>query len=508
LTQGSWRYRFEPDGQAGIDAVLEKLATRFAVVPGPSRTVRRTWLDTFDWRLHKAGHVLEYAESGADRVLALQSGDGGQLSAPVAALDWPCLVDALPDMPLRQRLADAAWIRALMPVAEGRDRVRDVDLRNRDDKIVARLVVETATSGPRGAWLTVIPVRGYPAQARRAARLLESAAGVTRTDASPYADRLARTGRSPGAEPGKVRLDREMPAPAAVATVLTGFLDEMAANSGGVIADVDTEFLHDFRVAVRRTRSTLKLAGSVLPDPAEAYAEDFRWLGDVTTPTRDFDVHLLGFAEMARWLTSADPAELAPFHQHLQKQRATERRKLVRTLRSARCTRLLGEWRAVLARAAGAPAKATAGELAASTIGRAYRRVVRLGSAITPGSPAEDLHTLRKRGKELRYALEMFASLYDGATHRAAVQDLKGLQDCLGRFQDSEVQRDAIAVFAEQMMAAGTAPASTVLAMGELAAHLDADQARARDEFAGRFAQFVRRGNQRRMAALTAGPPA
>jgi hypothetical protein len=157
------------------------------------------------------------------------------------------------------------------------------------------------------------------------------------------------------------------------------------------------------------------------------------------------------------------------------------------------------------ASSAGAP---SAGELAVATIGRAYRRVVRLGSAITTASPAEDLHTLRKRGKELRYALEMFSSLYDGTTHRAAVADLKGLQDCLGRFQDSEVQRDAITRFAEQMMAAGTAPAATVLAMGELAAHLEADQVKARDEFAGRFAQFMRRGNRRRMAVLTGAAPA
>ena len=33
----------------------------------------------------------------------------------------------------------------------------------------------------------------------------------------------------------------------------------MNENLPGLLADVDTEFLHDFRVAVRRTRSTLKL---------------------------------------------------------------------------------------------------------------------------------------------------------------------------------------------------------------------------------------------------------
>ena len=86
----------------------------------------------------------------------------------------------------------------------------------------------------------------------------------------------------------------------------------------GVIADIDTEFLHDFRVAVRRTRATLKLTGDVLPDAmADRFAPDFKWLGDLTTPTRDLDVFLLGFDEMAGDLQAADAADLDPFHAHL-----------------------------------------------------------------------------------------------------------------------------------------------------------------------------------------------
>ena len=45
-------------------AVLAALAGEFNVVPEPGAagagTRRTTWLDTFDWRLHKAGLTLEY----------------------------------------------------------------------------------------------------------------------------------------------------------------------------------------------------------------------------------------------------------------------------------------------------------------------------------------------------------------------------------------------------------------------------------------------------------------
>ena len=52
----------------------------------------------------------------------------------------------------------------------------------------------------------------------------------------------------------------------AVADALLGYLGEMEANVEGIIADIDTEYLHNFRVAVRRTRSVLKLLGDVLPE--------------------------------------------------------------------------------------------------------------------------------------------------------------------------------------------------------------------------------------------------
>ena len=73
-------------------------------------------------------------------------------------------------------------------------------------------------------------------------------------------------------------------------------------------------------------------------------------------------------------------------------------------------------------------------------------------------------------------------------SRKRAVADLKGLQDVLGRFQDSEVQRQSLRGFAEEMMADG-APAEAMLAMGELIGHLDAEQDRA----AARVRRRVRR---------------
>ena len=108
---------------------------------------------------------------------------------------------------------------------------------------------------------------------------------------------------------------------------------------------------------------------------------------------------------------------------------------------------------------------------------------------------------LRKRCKELRYALETVAPVLDDAQVGKAIKDLKSLQDVLGRFQDSQVQRITLRGFAQEMVEDG-APAEALLAMGELMGHLYAEQLRARAEFATAFASYVRPASRRRIARL------
>ena len=127
---------------------------------------------------------------------------------------------------------------------------------------------------------------------------------------------------------------------------------------------------------------------------------------------------------------------------------------------------------------------------------------------IPPASPHDNLHDLRKRCKELRYALEFFAPLYQADAYGAVLSDLKRLQDCLGEFQDNEVQIDEIRALADAMLTAGAAPAGTLLAMGELTAGLAAGQQAARDAVEKRFAGFAGPEGQRRMAVLLGGSSA
>ena len=498
--------------RSAVDVVQEALAPRFPVVPaGRPRTVRHTWLDTFDWRLHDAGLALEHTSASGSSEYTLTSRDGERLTAAAGRIRWPALAGALPPGPLRARLEPVTDIRALTPAVRATSTIRRWRVLNADDKTIAWLTVNQPSPAGQDAAglpprLSVTAVRGYQAQTDKIIRCLAGTPGVAPAELSLRDSALAAIGRRPGDYTSKVdvHLTAEMPARAAMAAVLLRLLDTLEANVAGTVRDIDSEFLHDLRVSVRRTRSAIKLCGDALPAGlAEKFRDEFKWLGDVTTPVRDLDVYLLNYPAMAAGLESATPPELAPFAEHLARRRTLERRQLTRALRSARFAVLTDAWRGALSERAPARKGRTAARLAAERIRRAHRRVLRDGAAITADSPPESLHDLRKRCKELRYLLEFFASLHDPAIHRQAVRDLKGLQDCLGTYQDCQVQQHEIRMFATQMMQEQQVPVTALLAMGELAGQIARRERRARGEFGGRFADFASAANQQRFRALT-----
>jgi CHAD domain-containing protein len=512
-----------------IQAVADALAPAFGIAPERgaigSGTRRRTWLDTFDWRLDRAGLTLTYETASRGSRLVLTAKPDGTSQAEQPTAGWqprrPSLAEDLPAGPVRDRIATLTTPRALLPVVTTSTIASVSRLTNPDGKTVARLIAAASTVTQAGVTvrlptrLTITEVRGYPAQARRAARLLADAPGVNPASRTLLEEALSALGRRPADYTNGVdaEITAQMPAPVAVAILLLRLLDTLEQNVDGVIRDLDTEFLHDLRVSVRRTRSAIKLLGDVLPAGlAEQYGPEFKLLGDLTTPTRDLDVHLLGLPALAGQLRAASPEDLEPFRAFLARRRAREFKTLATAIRQARFRTLTDHWRKALVevRDAAAPRKRraahrlTAAELATARTARVFRKVAAQGGAITAASAPESLHDLRKRCKDLRYLLEFFAPLYEPTEYKKVVGDLKQLQDCLGEFQDSEVQREEIRVLADAMLADRAAPASTLLAMGEIAAKLALSQAQARADFSRRFARFAGPEGQQRVRTLLA----
>jgi CHAD domain-containing protein len=295
-----------------------------------------------------------------------------------------------------------------------------------------------------------------------------------------------------------VALERGQRADAAAAAVLCALLEVAEANVNGALEDLDSEFLHDLRVSVRRTRAVQRELRQVFEPTALArFRAEFRWLQQVTGDARDLDVYLLEFDRMRELVPAPLRDDLDALEVVLASRRAGAHRRMSRALRSERAVGLLSEWSSFLDRlpadlgaagpAASQPIEAVAGE----RIAKVYARMVRMGDAIGPSSPSTEYHELRKQGKELRYLLELFgANLFAQRVVKPMVRSLKALQDVLGRHQDREVQAATLRSLSDPVAAASDGPAA-LMAMGVLVERLEADQLAARGEFATSFSSFA-----------------
>ena len=515
----SRRYLVADD--ADLDALLAGLVGRLDLVRHRPRTERRTLLDTFDWRVWRDGGVLALERTGRrGGTLTWRDLGTGSVRGRLEVRRTPRTADDLPDGPVADRLAQVLDIRALTPLATLTGTTTELGLTDDEDKTVARLVVEQAVvegGGPLPTTVELRPVRGYRRQAARLAEVLDAQLVLTPDDDGIEARALAAAGHTPGGYSSKLRLalDPDATAGEALVEVLRTLRTTMAENEAGTRADLDSEFLHDLRVAIRRTRSVLAQARGVLdPEALVRWKDEFRWLGAVTTPTRDLDVWLLTLPELAEGIDEALRPELAPLAERLAAEQRRSQRAMVRQLDSSRCRRLLADYDAWLAdpgtaRGAGAAtpdAGRPAREVCGARIAKAFRRVERDGRRIHDDTPAEALHTLRKDAKKLRYALELYGSLFPSDDVAPLVKDLKSLQDVLGEFQDGEVQTTSLRGLADALVADG-AGAGVVLAMGALVEHLAERQATARAAFAERFAAFDTGRNRRRARRIADGTP-
>jgi CHAD domain-containing protein len=502
--------RFVVTATADPATVLAGLVDDIGLAVTGTSAVERTFLDTADGRLHGGGVVLELrrAVDGSGAASLVWTEDGRPVAThTLVTPDAPRFADDLPAWPGVDRLAELLEMRALVPGPTVRSRLTTLASLDREEKTTARVQLDASTlrDGTHlPVVLDVLALRGYARDADRLEKRLTNLFTL-----EPYTGTAAESARkASGAPPflrSKLRLSLHPTAPAAEAwrTVLRTLTDTMTANFSGTIADTDSEFLHDFRVAVRRTRSVLQEGRKVLPpERREEFRAGFKWLGDVTTPQRDADVALLDYPGLAATLPTGRAEALEPLRELLLERQREAHEQLVTDLRSLRRAQLGRDWAEFLAGDGAWPAD-DGGEpgsdapdalrpavvVAAERIHKAHHRLVHDGRTIDDDSPAEALHDLRKDAKRLRYLLECFGSLFPASDIATAVKPLKALQDTLGTFQDTEVQAHALEDMADTLVARG-APAATLLALGAVIENVHARGAAARIEFAGRFGAF------------------
>ncbi len=501
----------------------DAIARRFPVAAEQRYRCSAAYYDTFDWRLYHHGLSLASRCGDGGRILRLEAAEE-TLEARLGKGQVPGFVWELPASPLRDALAPLIEMRRLLEVVDLNVQGQLLRVLDNEDKTVARVRIEQCTARAPGndgdpialpAALRIEPVKGYDKAARALDVFVNAELGLQSSSRGEMVSAATAVGRHPGDYSSKLalRLGSDRRTDEATRIVLRVLLANMRANEDGVRANTDSEFLHDFRVAVRRTRSALAQMKRVFPAPAVAhFRAEFKWLGGVTGPVRDLDVYLLKLDDYREQLPAAVRGHLDPLGMFLHRHHKTERVRLVAALRSARYRRLMREWAEFLEGAevdvddVSCPnAARPICDVASERIWRVYRGVCKRGGAIGPGTPGEALHELRIECKKLRYLMEFFSSLYPSDQIRVLVKALKQLQENLGDFNDLEVQQGKLRGFAHEMSAEGLAGVDTLLAMGQLVEHLLQRQRRERRRFAKCFVRFRSPQNSERFRALFAG---
>lgn len=458
---------------------------------------RKIYYDSFDWRLYSNDLSCEFTASS----LSLRSLNTGQIIASSALKKVPTFATDFEQGILRGTVEPLLEMRALLPVCRLDFEIYQLNILNKDQKIILRLLIEEYGSFNNRLWLQ--PIKGYDKATEYMAELFSTTLGLTPTNKSVLLPALQFQNSKPKNYSSKlaINLDPEMRADLAGKCIYSHLLKAIKLNEPGTIADTDSEFLHDFRVAIRRTRAGLSQIKQILPDQITVYYADFfGWLGQITGPTRDLDVYLLNFERYKSCLPDSIREDIDPLYDFLRSKQKKAQKELAKNLQSPRYLSTLSEWEHYLKEPSykylpGKNAKLAIKALADQRLWKTFTRVLQEGEAINHLSPAESLHDLRKSCKKLRYLMEFFQSLYPEDQIKLLIKNLKGLQEVLGDFQDYAVQEHSLKLFSEEMMELNF-PACTFLAMGVLIQNLDAHRAVARENFGAKFEEFKQEQNQ------------
>ena len=510
--------------------VLDELV-RLGFELGPSEPYQVMVLDTPDARLVRAGARLDarpvYQPNSADAVELRVRGD--------AVPDRPVVVSRLPrttrDLPagrfrtvvgdlLRERALGvrmsfaSSCAHALLRAADGAPQARielhtEVvvhDERGRRREVAPDWCIELHLVGDR-----IKPVRRVQRRLRDLG--LAVLAGDVLVWASDRGD-VDLTGRQRHRRP---TMRRREPAADVFRRVLHAYGDTIGDSWQGTVDDLDPEYLHELRVALRSGRSVWRAARDVLPAEACDDALDLAGaLADRTGPARDLDVLVARWDDHVAVLTPERRVTLEPARDLLVRRRADAHAVLSAQLVDLDRDQWLASWRRLvdLDRSAGLDAASAprdagrrAGRVVADRVRREHRGLVRAARTIGDDTPVPALHELRKDGKRLRYLVEAFAPLTDGRRarehRRRYLRRLKRLLGHLGELQDVDVHRQLFDRLREDLehQPGGMHPA-TAAALDELRVVFDDQLVERRRAAVEAIAAFDRGSTRRARRAL------
>jgi CHAD domain-containing protein len=482
--------------------------------PRSTQQIFDTYLDTDDWRIHRAGFALRIRSESGKSEATLKS----LHSASAEFADRLEMSEALENSesesirysigPVGARVQAVSGARALLPLFELRTSRQRFAIRREDQvqQLGEIALDETIISRPHGAPQTSLqrvevealteahePLQ-WLVQTLRSDCALEAAADTK------YSYSLKSVGLAPPAsELAPTAVDASMTIGEVAVANLRRYLSDWHRHEPGARKGQDPEELHDLRVAGRRLDAILHQFRSSLPESFLRIRTTLRTVLRALGHARDLDVALGELETFSRELPKSDRVSVEPLQQHLVAERGRARAQMLRVFDSVWVQKNLQELTTVLAAHSAAshrPSAELALHAAPELIRRRYQRLRKRADRLTSDSSMDEFHEVRGQVKKLRYVLEAVAAIY-GKPADDMLRALRRWQEQLG------VQQDA-AVASRRLIALASAapegiPPDTLFLMGRLAEHHAAEAVRARKQYANGYRKIRTRWKRLRM---------
>jgi triphosphatase len=459
-----------------------------------------TYLDTNDWRIHRAGFALRIRSESGKLEATLKSlhsasaeaAERRELSEPLENSESGSIRQSIG--PVGMRVHAVSGPHALLPLFEVRTSRQRFAIRREDEaeQLGEIALDETVISRPQGE--PQMSLQRVEVEALTpAVEPLQLLVNTLRSDCAlepaadtKYSQGLKSVGLAPGAAPefAPMAVQASMPMADVAVANLRRYLSAWNLHEPGARLGDNPEELHDLRLAGRRLDAILRQFRTSLPAPFQRIRPMLKKVMRALGEARDLDVALSELETFGHELPEPDQAGIEPLKRHLLSERGRARTRMLNVLDSVsvqknlqKLTSLLSAPAAPWRRSPGEPALTAAPEM----IRRRYRKVRKGADLLTADSPTEAYHEVRGHVKKFRYALEAMADVY-GKPAEEMLRALRRWQEKLG------VQQDAAVAGGRLKALAGAPPkgipAETVFLMGRLAEHYASAGGRARKRYA------------------------
>lgn len=243
--------------------------------------------------------------------------------------------------------------------------------------------------------------------------------------------------------------DKNLEAQQAFKILLCYFLSVMKLNEEEILFAKEGEFVHDYRVALRRSRVILGEAQDIFPEFLILRFKNYlSTLGQRTALKRDMEVLIeKKEAYIALLDTEDEKKNLALMFEDLHFKENAAYKKLIRYMHTKAYQGILEKWNRFLEDDKPFSELFSSKPILETAVDKTLRRARkfnRKGLKLSHNSKDEAFHNLRIAAKKLRYLLEFFYFLFGKKISRPLVAAVKEFQSCLGDFQDYSVHQEEI----------------------------------------------------------------